>query len=89
MKTIVLTVVLLAALVGAVAYGLHVWLSLSGVELGFHGNLALVLCVVLVAGLGIGLMRLSYYSHRHGHDDRAAGQTGEPPDDRLDERNGG
>jgi hypothetical protein len=74
MKTILITVALLAALAGAAAYGIHVWLSLSGVEMGFHGYMALALCVVFVTGLGVGLMRLSYYSHHHGHDDRAAGR---------------
>jgi len=81
MKTVLLAAILVAALVASIAYAIHVWLSLSGVELGFHGNLALILCIVFVTGLGVGLMRLSYYSHRHGHDDRAAGRASEPADD--------
>lgn len=73
MKTVIVAVVLLAALVAAIVYAIDVWLSLGDVEMGFHGILAIVLCVVVVTGLGVGLMRLSYYSHQHGYDDRAAG----------------
>ncbi len=77
MKTIVVAVVLLAALVAAIVYAVDVWLSLGDVEMGFHGKLAIVLCVVAVTGLGVGLMRLTYYSHQHGYDDRAAGAEAE------------
>jgi hypothetical protein len=73
MRTALVTIVLLGGLAAAVAYGIQAWLTMGDVELGFHGTLAIVLCVVFVTGLGVGLMRLSYYSHRHGHDDRAAG----------------
>ena len=73
MKTVIVAVVLLAALVAAIVYAIDLWLSLGDVEMGFHGILAIVLCVVAVTGLGVGLMRLSYYSQQHGYDDRAAG----------------
>jgi hypothetical protein len=77
MKTVAMAIVLLAVLVAAIVYGVRTWMSMSGVEMGFHGILAIILCVVFVTGLGVGLMRLSYYSHSHGHDDRAAGAQGD------------
>lgn len=82
MKTLIVAIVLLAALVVAVIYAVETWISLGDVDMGFHGIFAIVLCVVFVGGLGVGLMRLSYYSHRHGHDDRAAGTTTEDDDER-------
>jgi hypothetical protein len=80
MKTVAVTIVLLAVLTAAVVYGVRMWMSMSGVEMGFHGTLAIILCVVFVTGLGVGLMRLSYYSHSHGHDDRAAGAAKDDDD---------
>ncbi len=58
-------------LAAAVAVAFTVWRALAEVELGLHGIIALLLGVGVTLALGIGLMRLSYYSHRHGYDDRA------------------
>ncbi len=55
----------------SLAVAITVWRALAGIELGLHGMLALLLGVAATLGLGIGLMCLVYYSHRHGYDDRA------------------
>ncbi len=81
MKTALVTIVLLTILGGTLYYAVDVWLSLEGVEMSVHGIIAIVLCVVFVTGLGVGLMRLSYYSHQHGHDDRASGGIDSAEDD--------
>ena len=81
MKTALVTIALLLILAGTLYYAVDVWLSLQGVEMSVHGIIAIVLCVVLVTGLGVGLMRLSYYSHKHGHDDRASGAIDTADDD--------
>ena len=73
MKTAIVAIVLILTLAGTLYYAVDVWLSLEGVEMSVHGIIAIILCVIFVTGLGVGLMRLSYYSHHHGHDDRASG----------------
>ena len=55
----------------SLAVTVTVWRALADIELGLHGILALLLGVAATLGLGIGLMRLVYHSHRHGYDDRA------------------
>lgn len=66
--TVTLPAILLALAIGA---AVGVWRALAGVELGLHGILALLLGAGATLGLGVGLMCLVYYSHRHGYDDRA------------------
>ncbi len=66
--TVAASGLLLAATVG-VAF--ITWQALAEVELGLHGIIALLLGVGATLALGIGLMSLVYYSHRHGYDDRA------------------
>lgn len=39
-------------------------------HMSIHGWIALILGVVVSIGLGAGLMALSFYSSRHGYDDR-------------------
>ncbi len=79
MKTALVALALVIILSGTLIYAIDVWLALDDVEMGIHGVIAIILCVIFVTGLGVGLMRLSYYSHHHGHDDRAGGgmDTGE------------
>lgn len=66
----ILTIVTLLGL-GAWAtwYAAEVWFSLDNVQLSFHGNLAMILGVVLTLIVGCGLMILMFYSSRRGHDD--------------------
>lgn len=72
MRNAVLVVpVLLGLLAAAVAVAYVSWRDLDGVEIGFHGWVALGLGVGLTLALGIGLMSLVFYSSRHGYDDEA------------------
>ena len=61
-----------------VAIGIYAWQSLGASALTVHGYIALTLGVVGTAGLGIGLMVLVFYSHRHGYDERVGGDK--PPE---------
>jgi hypothetical protein len=45
------------------------WQRIGAVDIGFDGTLALVLGVVVSLALGIGLMRLVFFSSRRGYDD--------------------
>lgn len=69
MRNLILIITLVLCLFAAAAVGIHLWTSLSGVEISFHGYLAMALGAVLTLALGIGLMALVFYSARHGHDD--------------------
>lgn len=70
---------------GLVAVGVLLWGSTFlwqglGVGMSGHGWFAYILGGVLTLGLSMGLMMLSFYSARHGHDDIETGL----PDDRTD-----
>ncbi len=54
----------------AVAMAAYLWWQLEDVEMSIHGWLALTLGVVFTLLLGMGLMRLAYWSHHQGYDDR-------------------
>ncbi|HET6467862.1 MAG TPA: hypothetical protein VFG43_05740 [Geminicoccaceae bacterium] len=69
--TTVIVAVLLAMLAGSSAVGFWIWRELGAVEIGLHGTIALVLGVTVTFALGVGLMSLVYYSHKHGFDDDA------------------
>ncbi|MFQ5763865.1 MAG: hypothetical protein ACE5GT_02960 [Rhodospirillales bacterium] len=70
MKTTLLIAFLGGMLAFAVTASAYMWWQLSDVALGVHGTVALIGGVVFTAAVGIVLMRLVYYSQRHGHDDR-------------------
>ncbi|SDF74145.1 hypothetical protein SAMN05216241_102192 [Limimonas halophila] len=44
------------------------WLAMGGVSMGWTGIVAMIVGILLTLGLGIGLMALSFYSNRSGHD---------------------
>ncbi|MEM1138360.1 MAG: hypothetical protein AAGF19_09160 [Pseudomonadota bacterium] len=69
MKVLVLIGTLGALLITALVYAVEVWTALDGVEIGFHGWLAMALGVSLSFAVGGGLMALVFYSSRSGHDD--------------------
>ena len=69
MRTLLTGTMLAMLLLGALALAYEGWFGLGGVEIGFHGMLALLLGTALSLGLGIGLMALAFYSSRTGRDD--------------------
>lgn len=73
MKPALLVIYLLLVLGGSVAFMIYIFGNLGWVEMSIHGWIALGLGVVVSLALGIGLMMLSYHSHRRGYDDDAHG----------------
>ena len=69
MKTVLLFVGLGSLLVVTIFAAVFMWWTLSGVDISFHGMIALALGCVFSLLLGGGLMFLVFYSSRHGHDD--------------------
>jgi len=57
-----------------------VWRELGQIDLGFHGWVALILGSVAMVALGGGLMWLSFYSSRSGHDSAAYYDPGDETD---------
>ena len=57
-----------------------VWRELGQIDLGFHGWVALILGSVAMVALGGGLMWLSFYSSRSGHDSAAHYDPGDKTD---------
>jgi hypothetical protein len=57
-----------AVLILVVAASWIVWREMGQIDLGFHGWVALILGSVGMVALGGGLMWLSFYSSRSGHD---------------------
>jgi hypothetical protein len=68
--TAAMIVALLAFLAGAAGVGWWGWSQLADVQMGMHGWIALGLGAGATVALGVGLMWLVYYSHRHGYDER-------------------
>ena len=59
------------ALIGACVGSVYVWEKMGQVELGVHGWVALIAGAFGTIVLGCGLMALSFYSSRSGHDEDA------------------
>ena len=68
---IALLVALGAMLILTGVWGVSVWESSSGVEMGKHGWIALGLGAFFSLLIGCGLMALMFFSSRSGHDDVA------------------
>jgi hypothetical protein len=64
-----LAVVLAALLAFAVGVTVYMWRSIGAVDIGTDGIIALIFGVGASLALGIGLMRLVYFSSRRGYDD--------------------
>jgi hypothetical protein len=59
------------ALIGACLGSIYVWEKMGQMELGVHGWVALIAGAFGTIVLGCGLMALSFYSSRSGHDEDA------------------
>lgn len=71
MRNIWIVLLFAVAAIGVCVAGIYVWQAMGPVALGFHGWLAIALGVCGSFALGGGLMFLSFYSARSGHDDDA------------------
>lgn len=67
---------LLAFLAASVWFAYYVWVSDAGPPMPASGYVAMALGVLFSLVVGIGLMALVFYSHRHGYDERGHGEQG-------------
>jgi hypothetical protein len=61
-------VILFALLAAAIAYAVHAWQAMAGVQMSTLGWVFLGLGVVVTVLVGAGLMALVFYSARHDYD---------------------
>ncbi|MGF1604699.1 MAG: hypothetical protein ACFB22_00020 [Rhodothalassiaceae bacterium] len=73
MKSALLIAYLVALLIGAIVFAAWIILDLGAVEISAHGWIAMSLGVIVSLMLGVGLMMLTYRSHKRGYDDEAHG----------------
>ena len=67
---------LLAFLAASIWFAYYVWASDAGPPMPASGYVAMALGVLFSLVVGIGLMGLVFYSHRHGYDERGHGEQG-------------
>lgn len=77
MRKIALILPLLAMLAGSIWFAYFVWITDDGPPMPVTGYVAMALGILFSLLIGIGLMALVFYSHRHGYDERAQGETGQ------------
>lgn len=65
---------LLAFLAASVWFAYYVWASDSGPPMPASGYVAMALGILFSMLVGIGLMALVFYSHRHGYDEPGQGE---------------
>lgn len=68
---IILIVLALVAAAAIIIASLYVFMAMGDIALGLHGWLALIAGGLGSVLLGGGLMALSFYSSRSGHDEKA------------------
>ncbi len=69
-RLIVVTILVLL-LVGTTWGAVHSWSGITGAPMSLAGKIATGIGVFATLALGCGLMALSYYSSRSGHDEAA------------------
>jgi len=69
MRAFIAPVLALGFLLATLVYAIVTWMRLGESEISLLGWIALVIGVVLTLALGGGLMALSFYSSRRGHDE--------------------
>jgi hypothetical protein len=68
---------LLAFLAASVWFIYYVWATDEGPPMPASGYVAMAIGVLFSLVIGIGLMALIFYSHRHGYDERGQGGSGD------------
>ena len=71
MRSAIVVLVLVGALLVSAATAYWAWREVGEVEIGTHGWIALGLGAVLTFLVGAGLMALMFFSARRGYDERA------------------
>jgi len=61
-------------------FAYHVWATDEGPPLPVNAYVAMGLGIVFSLAVGIGLMALIFYSHRHGYDERGQSVRGKDID---------
>ena len=74
-KTVVI-LLLLGFLAASAWFTYYVWAMDAGPPMPASGYVAMALGVLFSLVVGIGLMALVFYSHRHGYDERGHGGSG-------------
>jgi cation transporter-like permease len=69
---------LLAILAASVWFAVHGWMAIEGGAISVAGYVAMAAGVTFTLIVGVGLMSLVFYSHRHGYDDAADRGRSEP-----------
>jgi|DEB0MinimDraft_10_1074344.scaffolds.fasta_scaffold222820_1 hypothetical protein len=85
MKTFAIYTAGIAILAAPLTWLIDYLFATDGISLGFHGALAIYLCLVIVPSLGIGLMHLAHVSDRSGVDAEVS-DNGRSQDDRGNPR---
>lgn len=67
--TAIIVVVACLIFVAIVVASVFVWQLMGDVALSRHGWIALIIGAIVTFALGAGLMALSFYSSKSGHDD--------------------
>ena len=73
MRKLAVLLPLLAFLAASLWFAYYVWASDAGPPLPASAYVAMALGVLFSLVVGIGLMALVFYSHRHGYDERGQG----------------
>ena len=73
MQKLAVILPLLAFLAASVWFVYYVWVSDTGAPMPASGYVAMALGVLFSLVVGIGLMALVFYSHRHGYDEPGSG----------------
>jgi hypothetical protein len=73
MKMAAIVLPLLAFLAASVWFAYYVWASDAGPPMPASGYAAMALGVLFSLVVGMGLMALVFYSHRHGYDESGQG----------------
>ena len=71
MRSAIVVLVLVGALLVSAGTAYWAWQEVGEVEIGTHGWIALGLGAVLTFVVGAGLMALMFFSARRGYDERA------------------
>lgn len=63
--------ILIGVMIAVIGLVVYAWMQMGDVEMSWGGILALVGGVIISLAVGMGLMGLTFYSSRSGHDDDA------------------